>query len=81
MFLFLTDYIIRFFLSFLSFLNIIIIIIFTLLLHVCCISANKDTGIYSSYVRRDLFSGVLQSENLTSNALTHDKIQELVLQL
>jgi len=35
----------------------------------CCIYANKDTGIYSSYVRRGVFSSVLQSENLTSNAL------------
>ena len=37
-----------------------------------CSYANKDTGIYSSYVRRDVFSGVLQSENLTSNALTQN---------
>jgi len=39
---------------------------------VCCIYVNKDTGIYSSYVRRGVFSGVLQSENLTSNALTQN---------
>jgi len=39
---------------------------------VCCICANKDTAIYSSYVRRVVFSGVLQSENLTSNALTQN---------
>jgi len=39
---------------------------------VSCIYANKDTGIYSSYVRRGVFSGVLQSENLTSNALTQN---------
>jgi len=39
---------------------------------VCCIYANKDTGIYSSYVRRGMFSGVLQSENLTSNELTQN---------
>ena len=40
----------------------------------CCIYANKDrpTGIYNSYVRRGVFSGVLQSENLTSNALTQN---------
>ena len=35
-----------------------IIIIFTLLLHVCCIYANKDTGLYSSYVKHGVFSGV-----------------------
>jgi len=39
---------------------------------VCCIYANKDTAIYSSYVRRGVFSGLLQSENLTSNALTQN---------
>jgi len=39
---------------------------------VCCIYANKDTGIYSSYVRCSVFSGVLESENLTSNALTQN---------
>ena len=38
----------------------------------CCICANKDPGIYSSYVRRGMFIGVLQSENLTSNALTQN---------
>jgi len=47
-------------------------LLFKLLLHVCCIYANKDTAVYSSYVKRGVFSGVLQSENLTSNALTQN---------
>jgi len=37
------------------------------LLHVCYIYANKD--MYISYVRRGVFIGALQSENLTSNAM------------
>ena len=38
----------------------------------CCIYANKEIAIHSSYVRRGVFSGVLQSENLMSNALTQN---------
>ena len=57
----------------------ILLLFFTLLLHVCCIYANKDTGIYSSYVRRGVFSGVLQSESLTSNALTQNTSTRLAV--